>query len=157
MSYNCWTGVGRFGKDPEMKYTSGGTAVVNFSIATDETWKDKQGEKQQKTEWHRCVAWSKLAEIIGNYCKKGQLVLVTGRLETRKWTDRDNVTRYSTEIVVNTLKMLGGKPNGSGAPAGPERTDEDFERPGGERVSQPAEKQANAAPAQDFTDEDIPF
>lgn len=150
--FNQWTGIGRLGKDPETRYTGSGVAVANFSIACDETWKDRTtGEKKQRTEWIRCVAWSKLAEIITKYCKKGQQVMVQGRIQTRKWQDRDNVTRYSTEIVLDTLKMLGSKPSGSSAPA---EAADDFDQPGGERVEQP---QQSSAPAQDFTDADMPF
>jgi single-strand DNA-binding protein len=105
--------IGRLGKDPEVRYTSDGTMVVNFNLATDEQWKDKDGEKQQKTEWHRIVAWGKLAEICGNYLVKGKLVYVEGKITYRSWEDKEGVKRYSTEIVINDMKMLdrstGGK------------------------------------------------
>jgi len=100
--------LGRFGKDPEVRYMPNGEAVANFSLATSETWKDKSGEKQEKTEWHNCVAYRKLAEIIGEYVKKGAMLYVEGKLQTRKW-EKDGVTRYSTEIIVNEMTMLGGK------------------------------------------------
>ncbi|MCI0422481.1 MAG: single-stranded DNA-binding protein, partial [Acidobacteria bacterium] len=108
-SVNQVTLVGRLGKDPELKYTQGGDAVANFSVATDETWKDKSGEKQQRTEWHNIVAWKKLAEICGQYLRKGSQVLIQGRLQTRKWEDKDGNTRYTTEIVASNLVMLGKK------------------------------------------------
>lgn len=146
--------IGRLGKDPEIRYTGTGKAVANFSIATDETWKDAQGEKQSKTTWHRCVAWTKLAEIIQKYVKKGNLIFIQGRIENREW-EKDGIKRYSTEIVVDKLQMLGSKNDGSSRPEAPAH--DDFDAPGGERVSQPAEQQSNAAPAQDFTDDDIPF
>jgi single-strand DNA-binding protein len=115
--------VGRLGKDPETRYTSGGQAVSNFSMATDESYKDRNGEKHEKTEWHKIVVWGKLAEIVQQYAKKGQLVYVEGKLSTREW-EKDGVKRYSTEITANVFRMLGGK-RGDGAPA---HTDEDAPR-----------------------------
>lgn len=104
--------VGRLGKDPEVRYTSSGQAVANFSVATDESYK-KDGETQKKTEWHNIVMWGKLAEVAEQYLKKGQLVYLEGKLQTRQWENKqDGTTRYTTEIVVFTLKMLGGKPEG---------------------------------------------
>ncbi|MGH9426527.1 MAG: single-stranded DNA-binding protein, partial [Terriglobia bacterium] len=88
--------VGRLGKDPELKYTQGGTPVVKFSLATDETWKDQSGEKQQRTEWHNVVAWRKLAEICGQYLNKGKLVYIEGKLQTRSWDDKEGHKRYTT-------------------------------------------------------------
>lgn len=107
---NRWTGIGNLGKDPDCSYTQGGMAVVKFSIATSEEWKDKAtGEKKEKTEWHRLVAFGKLAEICGEYLKKGAQVYVEGKLQTRSW-DQDGVTRYMTEIVIDEMQMLGSKP-----------------------------------------------
>jgi single-strand DNA-binding protein len=101
--------VGRTGRDPEIKYTQSGTAIAKFSIATSETWKDKQsGEKQEKTEWHRCVAFNRTAEIIGEYVKKGMLLYCEGKLQTSSW-EQDGVAKYMTEIVVHQMQMLGGK------------------------------------------------
>jgi single-strand DNA-binding protein len=102
--------VGRLGKDPEVKYTQGGTAVARFSLATDEVWKDQSGEKQQKTEWHNIVAWNKLAEICGQYLAKGRLVYIEGRLQTRNWEDKDGNKRTTTEIRADNMVMLGGRP-----------------------------------------------
>ena len=103
--------VGRLGKDPEMKHTSGGTPVTHFSLATDEIWKDAQGEKQQRTEWHNIVAWGKLAEICGDYLKKGRLVYIEGRLQTRSWEEKDGTKRSTTEIRADEMVMLGsGRP-----------------------------------------------
>lgn len=99
--------VGNLGRDPEMRTMPNGSAVVNFSVATTRTWKDKAGEKQQETEWHRLTAYDKLAEIIGQYLKKGSQAYIEGRLRTRKWTDESGADRYSTEIVAETLQMLG--------------------------------------------------
>ncbi len=101
--------VGRVGKDPEVKHTPSGTAVVSFSLATSETYKDKSGNKQEKTEWHNIVAWNKLAEIIGKYVEKGQQIYCEGKITTRKWQDQSGNDRYTTEIVIHDMKMLGGK------------------------------------------------
>ncbi len=107
--------VGRLGADPEVRYLPDGTMVVNLRIATDETWKDKQGEKQQKTEWHRVVIFGKLAEIAGKYTGKGRLVYIEGRIQTRSWDDKDGVKRYSTEIIGLVMKLLDKVPaNGNG-------------------------------------------
>jgi single-strand DNA-binding protein len=101
--------IGRLGKDPEVRYTPDGTMVTNFNLATDEQWKDKNGEKVQKTEWHRIVTFGKLAEICGNYLVKGKLVFIEGRIQTRSWEDKDGVKRFTTEIVANDMKMLDSK------------------------------------------------
>ena len=104
--------VGNLGKDPEVNYTPAGMAVSNFSVATTEKWKDKQsGEMQERTEWHRIVAWSKLGEICGEYLKKGQQVYIEGKLQTRQW-EKDGITRYSTEVVASVMKMLGQRDSG---------------------------------------------
>jgi len=101
--------VGRVGKDPDLKYTPKGEAVANLSVATDEQWKDKSGEKVQRTEWHKIVTFGKQAEICGEYLKKGSLVFIEGKIQTRSWEDKDGVKKYTTEIVSNTMKMLEGK------------------------------------------------
>ncbi|SEN34349.1 single-stranded DNA-binding protein [Nitrosomonas marina] len=101
--------IGNLGRDPETRYMSNGDAVTNISVATTDTWKDKNGEKQEKTEWHRVTFYRKLAEIAGEYLKKGRPVYVEGRLETRKWTDKNGVDRYTTEIIATDMKMLGGR------------------------------------------------
>lgn len=109
-SVNKATLIGNLGKDPEIRYAASGDAIANFSLATTENWKDKaSGEKKEATEWHRCVAYGKLAEIIGQYVKKGSSLYVEGSIHTRKWTDKDGQDRYSTEIKVSEMKMLGGK------------------------------------------------
>lgn len=104
--------IGRLGKDPEVRYTPDGTMVTNFNLATDEQWKDKNGEKVQKTEWHRIVTFGKLAEICGNYLVKGKMVFIEGRIQTRAWEDKDGVKRYTTEIVANDMKMLDSRGQG---------------------------------------------
>lgn len=107
---NKVTLIGRMGKDPDVRYTPDGAMVTNFSIATDEHWKDKNGEQVQKTEWHKIVTFGKLAEICGNYLKKGSLVFVEGKIQTRSWEDKEGVKKYTTEIVANEMKMLDSKP-----------------------------------------------
>jgi single-strand DNA-binding protein len=99
--------VGNLGKDPELRYTASGTAVAKFSIATSETFTDRQGAKQERTEWHRITAWGKLAEICGQYLSKGKMVYIEGKIRTEKY-EKDGVTKYSTEIVADTMRMLGG-------------------------------------------------
>lgn len=107
--------IGNLGRDPEMRYFQDGNAVANFPIATSETWQDREtGEKKEKTEWHRIVAYKRLAEICGQYLSKGRQVYVEGRLQTREWEDRDGNKRWTTEIVANTMQMLGPKPEGGG-------------------------------------------
>jgi single-strand DNA-binding protein len=100
--------IGRLGRDAEIRYTKGGTAIANFNLATGEGWRDKQGEKQEKTEWHRCVLWGKLAESLQNYLVKGKQVFVEGKLQTRQWEDRSGAKRYTTEVNVFSLQLLGG-------------------------------------------------
>src|SRR5687768_15795211 len=138
--------IGNLGKDPETRYMPNGDAVTNITLATTETWKDKGGEKQEKTEWHRVTLYRKLAEIAGEYLKKGRPVYIEGRLETRKWTDKAGVERYSTDIIASELKMLSGKPSG-------EQQEKKFE--GGAAVGGTSSKR----PPNEFDgmDDDIPF
>ena len=105
--------IGNLGRDPETRYTTGGDAITNLNIATSEQWKDKSGEKQEKTEWHRVVLFGRQAEIAGEYLKKGRSVYIEGRLQTRKYTDKDGVEKYSTEIVGDRMQLLGSR-EGSG-------------------------------------------
>lgn len=104
--------VGRLGADPELKQTSG-DPVCNFSLATSDTWTDKEGKKQEKTEWHRIVVWGKLAELCAKYLSKGRQAYVEGKIQTRSWEDKDKVKRYTTEIVSREVTFLGGKDDGS--------------------------------------------
>ena len=106
--------VGNLGRDPETRYTTGGDPITNVSIATTDTWKDKNGEKQEKTEWHRVAFFGKLAEIAGEYLKKGSQVYVEGRLQTRKWQDKEGQDKYTTEIVADRMQMLGSRGGGGG-------------------------------------------
>ena len=108
MSVNKVILLGRLGQDPELKYTPGGAAVCNFSMATTESWTDKQGQKQEKTEWHRIVVWGKLAELCNQYLAKGRQAFVEGRLQTRSWDDKDGTKRYTTETMATTVQFIGG-------------------------------------------------
>lgn len=120
MSVNKVILVGHLGKDPASKYMPNGDAVTNTSLATSENWKDKNGEKQEKTEWHNLVFYRKLAEIAAQYLKKGSLVYIEGKLQTRKWPDKETgQDRYMTEIIVSEMKMLGGKNEQEARPATP--------------------------------------
>jgi len=101
--------IGNLGQDPELRYMSNGDAVANITLATTETWKDKDGVKKEKTEWHRVTFYRKLGEIVGQWVKKGDPVYVEGRLETRKWQDKQGVERYTTEIIASDMQMMGGK------------------------------------------------
>jgi single-strand DNA-binding protein len=109
--------LGNLGRDPETRYTTGGDAVTNLNIATSEQWKDKNGEKQERTEWHRVVLFGRQAEIAGEYLKKGRSVYIEGRLQTRKYTDKDGVEKYSTEIVGDRMQLIGGARDGGGGGA----------------------------------------
>jgi single-strand DNA-binding protein len=108
MSVNKVILLGRLGQDPELKYAAAGSPVCNFSMATSESWTDKQGQKQEKTEWHRIVVWGKLAELCNQYLSKGRQAFVEGRLQTRSWEDKDGTKRYTTEILANSVQFIGG-------------------------------------------------
>lgn len=108
-SVNKWIGIGNLTKDPETRYSSSGDAITNITIACNETWKNKNGEKQEKVEFVRIVFYRKLAEIAGEYLEKGRPVYIEGKLETRKWTDKNGQDRYTTEIIASDMKMLGAK------------------------------------------------
>jgi single-strand DNA-binding protein len=108
--------IGNVGRDPETRYMPSGDAIVNLSLATTDTWKDKNGEKQERTEWHRVAFFGKTAEIAGQYLRKGSQVYIEGRLQTRKWTDKEGQERYTTEIVADRMQMLGSRGGGGDAP-----------------------------------------
>ncbi|HWQ38380.1 MAG TPA: single-stranded DNA-binding protein [Burkholderiales bacterium] len=112
--------IGNLGRDPEVRYLPSGDAVANLSIATTETWKDKNGEKQEQTEWHRVALFGKQAEIAGEYLKKGSQVYIEGRLQTRKWTDKEGQERFTTEIRAERMQMLGSRSGGSERMPAPE-------------------------------------
>src|SRR6267378_2019780 len=146
--------IGNLGRDPETRYSPDGAAITNVSVATTSQWKDKNtGEKREETEWHRVAFFGRLAEIAGEYLKKGSQVYIEGRLRTRKWQDKEGQDRYTTEIVADTMQMLGSRA-GSGEPRG---------EPRGEPVGQKASEPKGAAPAKkpagkfDDMEDDIPF
>lgn len=142
--------VGNLGRDPEVRYSPSGQAVANVTIATSESWKDKNsGEKQERTEWHRVVFFGRLAEIAGEYLKKGAQIYVEGRLQTRKWQDKEGHDRYTTEIVAAEMQMLGSR-SGAGVPSEPPA------EPAGAYNSSGARGAAKAPAGADF-DDDIPF
>ncbi|MDZ4200625.1 MAG: single-stranded DNA-binding protein [Gallionella sp.] len=154
MSVNKVILVGRLGKDPETRYMTSGEAVTNVTLATSENWKDKSGEKQEKTEWHNLVFYRRLAEVAGEYLKKGSQIYVEGKIQTRKWQDKETgKDRYTTEIIVNEMQMLGGKSTGGGS----------FEvvenRPSAAPEASSARKPAAPAAKSNFDsfDDDIPF
>jgi single-strand DNA-binding protein len=160
-SLNKVTLIGNLGNDPEIRSTTGGNRVATFSLATSRTWNDASGSKQEKTEWHRCVVWntkgSQLADIVEKYVKKGDKLYVEGRIEYRQWQDKDGQTRYSTEINVRELIMLGG---GRGAAGG------DFDSDGTRRASAAAPRAKAPAGGEEFEDfptaladedDDLPF
>lgn len=154
--------VGNLGNDPEVRYSQGGSAITTCSIATSESWKDKQtGEAQERTEWHRVKFFGRLAEIAGEYLKKGRQVYIEGSLRTEKYTDKNGVERYSTDIIANEMQMLGGNPGGEGGMGGGSRGGGGGGRPerGPARGPQPGPSRGAPAPApsDDFGDDDIPF
>jgi single-strand DNA-binding protein len=145
--------IGNLGRDPEVRYMPSGDAVANISIATTETWKDKNGEKQEKTEWHRVAMFGKTAEIAGEYLKKGSQVYIEGRLETRKWTDKEGQERTTTEIRADRMQMLGSRSGGSERMAPPE---DDAPR----AAAAPAKKSGGGASkgsSLEDLEDDIPF
>lgn len=165
--------IGNLGRDPEVRYTPSGAAVCNVSVATTRNWKDKSsGDKVEETEWHRVVFYDRLAEIAGEYLKKGRPVYVEGRLKTRKWQDKDGKDNYTTEIVAEQMQLLGGREGGSGGGYGGGQggNPEDYSQEAPSAPSRPAARPAAAprqapapAPAQksstgfDDMDDDIPF
>jgi single-strand DNA-binding protein len=140
--------IGNLGRDPELRYTQSGQAVTNFSLATSESWTDKNGERTEKTEWHRIVAWGKTAELCAQYLSKGRPVYIEGRLQTRDWEDKEGVKRQTTEIVANTVQFLGG-PRGEGG-GGNQGSGGLNQGPGNDA---PGDSSGGAPPA----DSDIPF
>ena len=158
-SLNRVTLIGNVGRDPDIRSTQSGSEIANFSIATSEYWKDRTtGERKERTEWHNIVIYRKLAEIAGEYLKKGRPVYIEGRLQTRKWQTKEGQDRYTTEIIADQMQMLGGREGGGGS-SSYDASDEDQSRP--QQTSRPAQ----AAPAQqpasggdfDAFEDDIPF
>ena len=153
--------VGNLGRDPETRYMPNGDAVTNIAVATTESWKDKNsGEKKELTEWHRITFYRRLAEVAGQYLKKGSQVYIEGRLQTRKWTDKENIERYTTEIIADTMQMLGSRQGMGGGSA----MDDDYGGGGGapaprQNSGAPARQAPASKPAPNFSDmdDDIPF
>jgi len=148
MSVNKAILVGRLGRDPETRYTSGGQAVCNFTLATDETFKDRSGERQKRTEWHRIVLWGKLAEIAQQYVKKGTMVYIEGRIQSRQWDDREGQKRTTVEIVGNVMRMLSSRAESAAAGAGAVPANPEAE---------PHAPAVHAEASPEISDEDIPF
>lgn len=148
MSVNKVILLGRLGQDPELKYTPGGSPVCNFSLATTESWTDKSGQKQEKTEWHRVVVWGKLAELCNQYLSKGRQAFLEGRLQTRAWDDKDGNKRYTTEILASTVQFIGGPSANANQSTGVDHS-----------YAQPAAPQPEYQIASDasFAADDIPF
>ncbi len=141
--------VGNLGKDPEVRFAPSGSAMANITVATTESWKDKQtGEKQEKTEWHRVVFFNRLAEIVGEYLKKGSQVYIEGRIQTRKWQGKDGQDRYTTEIVANEMQMLGSRSGGG---------DTAWNAPQDSAPAQQAAAPEASTPPSDDFDDDVPF
>jgi len=164
---NQVTILGNLGQDPEVRYTNSGAAIANITVATSETWNDKNtGEKKESTEWHRVVLFGKLAEVAVEYLRKGSQVYIQGKLQTRKWTDQNGVERYSTEIVVNvggTMQMIGSRQetgqSGGGQQQRPQQQQQQQQRPQQQRQQfsgQQQEPKNSNEPPMDF-DDDIPF
>ena len=156
--------VGNLGNDPDVRYSQGGSAITTISVATSESWKDKNGEQQERTEWHRVKFFNRLAEIAGEYLKKGSQVYIEGSLRTEKYTDKSGVEKYTTDIIANEMQMLGGRP-GSGAGEGgerPQRSGGGYQKSGGDRGGS-APRGGGGAPMppsrsdDPFPDDDIPF
>ena len=142
--------VGNLGRDAELRYTPGGAAVATLNLATTETWNDKEGQKQEKTEWHRVILWGKQAETLNQYLQKGKQIYVEGRLQTRQWDDKDGNKRYTTEIKADRITLLGG--GGGGARGAGGASAEYSGRGGGGGGGQMDEP-----PVEPITDDDIPF
>ncbi len=159
--------IGNLGRDPEVRYTPNGAAICNVSLATTRNWKDKNtGEKVEETEWHRVVFYDRLAEIAGEYLKKGRPVYVEGRLKTRKWADKDGIEKYTTEIIASEMQLLGGR-EGMGGPGGEEAGGASggggysrpapAARPAAAPAARPAPAPSKASSGFDDMDDDIPF
>jgi single-strand DNA-binding protein len=150
--------IGNLGADPEVRFTPGGQAVANFRIATSESWNDKQGQKQERTEWHRIVVWGKLGELCGEYLAKGRQCYVEGRLQTREWTDKEGKKNYTTEVVANNVTFLGGRDGAGAGKSGGGATAGKATRGGAEDYGPPPpgmEEGSGSSP--NGAEDDIPF
>ena len=152
--------IGNLGQDPEVKYMPSGGAVTNVSIATTDSWTDKNtGQKQERTEWHRVVFFNRLAEIVGEYLRKGSPVYIEGRLQTRKWQDQNGQDKYTTEIIANSMQMLGSKGSAGSTEFKPQSQQSGSGQNQGQQQAPAPQQQSTQAPPQDFDnfDDDIPF
>ena len=157
MSVNKVILVGRLGQDPEIKYTPSGAAVCNFTLATSESWADKSGQKQEKTEWHRVVVWGKLAELCNQYLAKGRQAYLEGSLQTRSWDDKQGQKRYTTEINARTVQFLGGNAS-AGQSQGQSRPNEmGMNQSAPAQNNNPMNQDYEVATDANFTSDDIPF
>ncbi len=147
MSVNKVIIVGRLGQEPELRYTPSGAAVCNFSVATSEYWNDKNGQKQERTEWHRVVAWGKTAELCNQYLAKGSQCFLEGKLQTRSWDDNSGQKKYTTEVIATTVQFLGAKSENSKSAT----------KPLSESVSSPPQQEYMPSTDSSFTADDIPF
>jgi single-strand DNA-binding protein len=152
MSVNKVIILGRLGQDPELKYTPGGMAVCNFTLATSESWADKAGQKQERTEWHRIVVWGKLAELCNQYLTKGRQAFIEGSLQTRSWDDKSGQKRYTTEVVAKTVQFIGGTAN-----AGAERSNSQGAGAAPSYDSSMVNQEYDISTDTNFTADDIPF
>ena len=156
--------IGNLGRDPEIRYAASGSAICNLTLATSRQWKDRNtGERQEETEWHRVVLYDRLAEIAGEYLKRGSSCYIEGRLRTRKWQDKEGMDRYTTEIIAESMKLLGGRGDGGGSGGGgydggyaPRAAQQPASKPASAPARQPASS-ANEGSGFDDMDDDIPF
>jgi single-strand DNA-binding protein len=150
MSVNKVILIGRLGQNPEVRSTPSGSSVANFSVATNESWTDKSGQKQERTEWHRVVVWGKLADLCGQYLAKGRQIFIEGKLQTRQWQDKDGQTKYTTEVLAQTVQFLGGNAQtGTGAGASNQQS--------GLGSSPAMTMDPSRSDEPSFTEDDIPF
>jgi single-strand DNA-binding protein len=160
MSVNKVILIGRLGQNPEVRHTPSGQSVANFTLATNESWTDKQGQKQERTEWHRIVVWGKLADLCGQYLAKGRQCFLEGKLQTRQWQDKDGQTKYTTEVLASTVQFLGGNAQqGAGQGAGNNGNQQQYGSQsnsfGGGNAPMTMDSSQMAEPS--FTEDDIPF
>jgi single-strand DNA-binding protein len=148
--------IGNVGADPELRYTPAGAAVANFNVATNESWTDKSGERHEQTEWHRVVAWSRLAEICNQYLRKGSKVYVEGRLQTRSWEGQDGQKRYTTEVIAREMQMLDSRGDAVGGPEGGAPSASGPASPPEPQSEEPTTTAAKGAPSYS-PDDDLPF
>ncbi|MGB2063534.1 MAG: single-stranded DNA-binding protein [Marinomonas gallaica] len=148
--------VGNLGQDPEVRYMPNGNAAANATLATSESWKDQQGQMQERTEWHKLTFYRRLAEVVGEYLKKGSQIYVEGKLQTRKWQDQQGQDRYTTEVIVDQMQMLGGQSNSGGQGGGYQRQQQSQQQNQGNQQQNQGKAPPMAEPDFNF-DDDIPF